>query len=89
MILKALCEIVGDGFEVGKLDGNTNIKLYGDGGVLDSMGLVNFVVSLEELIAAEGGSLVLSTDDLFGTELSHFNDINSLELHLVKLSHGG
>jgi acyl carrier protein len=35
------------------------LKLLGDGGALDSMGFVNFVVALEEELAAQGLALNL------------------------------
>lgn len=42
---------------------NENIVLFGEGGVLDSLGLVNLVVAVEEAIEAELGVVVTIADE--------------------------
>ena len=60
--------------------------LFGNGGALDSIGLVNFVVSIEEVIEnLTGESVVLGEDIALGNENNPFSTITSLENYLFKL----
>ena len=60
--------------------------LFGKGGSLDSIGLVNFVVSIEEVIEnVTGETIVLGEDIALGNENNPFSTIASFENYLFNL----
>ena len=60
--------------------------IVGDGGALDSLGIVNFVLALEELVAdALGRPVPLLDAERLAAEDSPFRTIDSLTTHLVSL----
>lgn len=62
------------------------LVLYGEGGGLDSLGLVNFIVSLEERINEKFGvALALADGDTMSSEKSPFINVNRLSAHLEKV----
>lgn len=61
--------------------------IVGAGGVLDSLGIVNFVVALEEHVGdALGRSVQLLDADLIAAESGPFRTVDTLAAHLMALS---
>jgi len=60
--------------------------IVGAGGALDSLGIVNFIVALEEHVRdAQGRSVDLLDFDLIAAERSPFHTIDTLTAHLMAL----
>lgn len=63
-----------------------NIVLFGAGGVLDSLGLVNFLADLEYRIAQEfGREVVLASERAMSRSRSPFRDVDALTVYVVEL----
>jgi len=60
--------------------------LFGDGGILDSMGLVSLITDLEEKIEQEFNiSVILADDRALSQKMSPFRTIRSLSHYVFKL----
>jgi len=67
-----------------RADGNTVI--FGPGGTLDSLGLVNFLADLEYRLAeAYGRELVLASERAMSRSRSPFRDVDTLAAYIVEL----
>jgi acyl carrier protein len=69
-----------------KLPASLDTVLAGPGGKLDSLGLINFIVSAEERLSAELGVQVALTDDSLGPEVQKtFGTLRSVAEHVCRL----
>jgi hypothetical protein len=60
--------------------------IFGAGGLLDSLGLVNFLADLEFRLAEEfGRATVLASDQAMSRSRSPFRDVSSLTDYIVEL----
>jgi acyl carrier protein len=59
--------------------------LYGKGGHLDSLGLVGFLIDMEESLQDEGIRVTLSDDRAMSQKNSPFRDVPSLAAYITKL----
>lgn len=60
--------------------------VFGAGGALDSLGLVNFLADLEYRIAEEyGRELVLASERAMSRSRSPFRDVDTLAAYIVEL----
>jgi acyl carrier protein len=79
IIIDEVTELLSDtepGF-TGQVDEKT--RLYGENGVLDSMGLVNLTVAVEEQIAERfSKSIILADERAMSMRLSPFSRVNRL-----------
>jgi acyl carrier protein len=79
-------EIQPEGQELGKLP---ETHLFGQQGKLDSLGLVNFIVSLEQRIAEEfGAAITLADEKALSREKSPFLTIESLTDYVIEQIEG-
>lgn len=79
-------EIQPEGQELGKLPGT---HLFGQQGKLDSLGLVNFIVSLEQRIADEFGvAITLADEKALSREKSPFLTVESLTDYVIEQIEG-
>lgn len=79
LIVRALQEVmeVLNGQHIGSVDSDT--RIFGRNGLLDSMGLVTLITDLEEMIEEElGVPLILVDDRAMSQEKSPFRTISSL-----------
>ena len=81
-ILKAVYKTIDETNELrdaGKqIDKNPDTILFGDTGHLDSMGLVNFIIALEEMIKEEFGEVIILADErAMSQKNSPFRTVNS------------
>jgi acyl carrier protein len=61
--------------------------IVGSGGALDSLGLVNFVLAVEEKIGdAIGRPVALLDPDLLGAEHGPFRTVDTLATHVLALT---
>lgn len=61
--------------------------LFGAGGTLDSLGLANFIVILEQKLEESYGFRVdLTEDDPFSPTTGHFRTVNSLATYVSELA---
>ena len=59
--------------------------LFGEGGMLDSLGLVNLIVATEDLMAeAFGGSLVLADEKAMSQQRSPFRTVSALVEYITQ-----
>jgi len=66
--------------------GTTGEVIFGVGGALDSLGLVNFLADLEYRIAEVfGGELVLASERAMSRSKSPFRDVEALTDFIVEL----
>ena len=80
IIVEELELIVGDKIE------NESTELFGRDGILDSMGLVNLVVALEEVIQERYGvAITLADERAMSKSESPFRTISSLDEHIKGL----
>jgi acyl carrier protein len=64
-------------------------RLLGSGAVLDSMGLVNVIVEVEQSLSEQFGvSCILADERAMSRERSPFRDIGSLAEYVMELVHG-
>jgi hypothetical protein len=68
-----------------KLPKGDGTVLVGPDGLLDSLGLVNFIVALEQKIEADYDTSVSLIDDDLVNEGSHFADVASLTRYLASI----
>lgn len=53
-----------------------DVQLFGSGGVLDSLGLVSFILDIEDAIATQGGvQMVLADDKAMSQRRNPFRDV--------------
>ncbi|MHB8580343.1 MAG: acyl carrier protein [Ignavibacteriaceae bacterium] len=63
-----------------------NTELYGNNGVIDSLGLVNLIVSIEtEIELKYGKSLILADGTSFPMNSSPFRTVNTFANYIVDL----
>lgn len=61
-------------------------KLYGAGGVLDSLALVSLVADLEDrILSAYGINVILADESAMSLNASPFRDVSSLIEHISRL----
>jgi hypothetical protein len=61
-------------------------RIFGEGALLDSLGLVNFLADLEHRISEEfGHDIVLASERAMSRDRSPFRDIASLTTYVVEL----
>ena len=61
-------------------------QLFGHGSVLDSLGLVNFIVALEQRLTVElGTSVVLADDRAMSRKTSPFRSVQTLTDYILEL----
>ena len=66
--------------------GGDNPVIFGAGGALDSLGLVNFLADLEYRLAEEHGrEVVLASDRAMSRSRSPFRDVDTLTAYIVEL----
>ncbi len=66
--------------------GAANPVLFGPGGTLDSLGLVNFLADLEYRLADEfGRELVLASERAMSRSRSPFRDVDALTAYVAEL----
>ena len=66
--------------------GAANPVLFGPGGALDSLGLVNFLADLEYRLAEEyGRELVLASERAMSRSRSPFRDVDALLAYVLEL----
>lgn len=64
----------------------TNPGIFGPGGALDSLGLVNFLADLEYRLEAEFGLvLVLASEQAMSRQRSPFRDVEALTSYVMEL----
>jgi acyl carrier protein len=65
---------------------NEDVVLFGEGGVLDSLGLVNLVVAVEEAIEAELGLVVTIADErALEASQNPFETVKALAAYVLRL----
>ncbi len=66
--------------------GAANPVIFGAGGTLDSLGLVNFLADLEYRLAGEfGREVVLASERAMSRSRSPFRDVEALTAYVVEL----
>ena len=74
-----------DSWETETFDKTENLKLYGDGGLFDSLGLIRFTLSVEqELIKITGKNLNLLDTSVFLKDENPFSDVSSFISYILK-----
>lgn len=69
-----------------RLGKNGDAALFGDGGKLDSLGLVNLIVGVEEGVEEEFGTTVnLADEQLMAAQDSPFRTVGALVEYVVSL----
>ena len=69
-----------------KLNNSDDTKIIGDESILDSLDILNFVVALQENIAAEfGDQIELVNDELLSEENNPLSTVKMLKLHLLQI----
>lgn len=63
-----------------------NPRIFGTGGALDSLGLVNFLADLEYRLEQQfGRALVLANDKAMSRQRSPFRDVETLTEYILEL----
>ena len=63
-----------------------NPRIFGLGGSLDSLGLVNFLADLEHRIQEKfGRQLVLASERAMSRDFSPFRDVEALRVYILEL----
>ena len=90
IIVNSLVEL-NEELEKDQLDNPTkDTKIYGGGGVLDSLQLVSFITDLEGLISDEFDvDIVLADEKAMGQRNSPFNSVESLTKYIEQLLNKG
>lgn len=66
--------------------GTTSEIVFGPGGTLDSLGLVNFLADLEYRVAEEfGRDVVLASEQAMSRSRSPFRDVTALSEYILEL----
>ena len=69
-----------------RIDQNADIVLFGKGGRLDSLGLLNLMIAMEEKIEEEFGlTLTLASEEAMSLDRSPFRTIESLTNYTSQL----
>jgi len=86
VVYDAVEQFKNDHLEYPGLDAREDVVLFGEGGVLDSLGLVNLIVAVEEAIEADLGVVVTIADEhaLEATE-NPFRTIEALTGYAARL----
>ena len=79
LVLKSVSQLAED-FEITSLENpQLNSPLYGEGGALDSMALVNLIADIEEAVAESyQANIVLADDKAMSAQRSPFRTVDSL-----------
>ena len=78
IIIKALQDLT-------EVPQNENSKIYGADGCLDSLGLVNLISDLEELIHTEfNKEIILADEKIMSVKNTPFKDVKSLANYIEK-----
>ncbi|MCH2036750.1 MAG: hypothetical protein MK120_07345 [Puniceicoccaceae bacterium] len=79
LVLKSVSQLAED-FEITALENpQLNSPLYGEGGALDSMALVNLIADIEEAVAESyKANIVLADDKAMSAQRSPFRTVDSL-----------
>ena len=79
LVLKSVSQLAED-FEITALETpQLNSPLYGEGGALDSMALVNLIADIEEAVAESyKANIVLADDKAMSAQRSPFRTVDSL-----------
>lgn len=86
LIIRSLNELISvlDVKTIGLIEPDT--RLFGSGGVLDSMGLVSLITDLEEKIESDYNiSLILADERAMSQERSPFRSVSSLSRYISTL----
>ena len=71
-----------------QLEGSAGTPIYGNNGKLDSLGMANLIVILEQKIEEHYGFRVdLMQDDTISLGGEHFKTVNSLDLYISRIVH--
>jgi len=72
--------------ENAQLERSIDAKIFGQGSVLDSMGLINFITLIEEKIEEETGKFISIADErAMSLESSPFQSVSSLKDYIDTL----
>lgn len=72
--------------ENAQLEKSVDAKIFGQGSVLDSMGLINFITLIEEKIEEETGKFISIADErAMSLESSPFQSVSSLKDYIDTL----
>ncbi|MDQ3019272.1 MAG: hypothetical protein M3R36_01685 [Bacteroidota bacterium] len=86
IIFDAIDELNGSMSEESKLDKSANSVLYGYKSKLDSLGLVNFIVDVEQRVQDEfGTSINLADEKALSEKNSPFLSVKTLSDYILKL----
>tara|TARA_B100001093_G_C26723523_1_gene968883 strand:+ start:200 stop:505 length:306 start_codon:yes stop_codon:yes gene_type:complete len=79
LVLKSVSQLAED-FEISALKNpRLDSPLYGEGGALDSMALVNLIADIEEAVAESyKANIVLADDKAMSAQRSPFRNVDSL-----------
>ena len=79
LVLKSVSQLAED-FEITALENpQLNSPLYGEGGALDSIALVNLIADIEEAVAESyKANIVLADDKAMSAQRSPFRTVDSL-----------
>jgi acyl carrier protein len=67
-----------------RLEKSSNTIIVGEGGVLDSLGVINFLVSLEDRVATQTGQPVaLLKDDLIDEQSGTLRTVESISEYIA------
>jgi hypothetical protein len=73
-----------------RIDKSPGTILFGEGGRLDSLGLANFIVIVEQHVEDVMGSRIdLTAEDPFSPAAGHFRTIHSLACYISELASRG
>lgn len=86
IIFPAIDEINETLTEEEHLKKNPNMPLFGDGSTLDSIGLVNLIVTTERIVEELTGKMItLATETAFSRKQSPFRTVESLAQYIEEL----
>lgn len=85
LILEALVMVNHSRDEDEKIPITTETALYGNNGYLDSMGLVGFLIDVEESLQDQGIRISLSDDRAMSQKNSPFRDVPALTEYITQL----
>jgi len=89
IILTAWREVKGDLGEAMKSGSSLDVRLYGHGSSLDSLGLVRLLIDIEQRVNDRYGlSVALMDEKAMSQKQSPFRTVNSLADYLVRLIEG-
>ena len=85
LVFESIDDLINDSGKTIKINKNENEPLYGKGGSLDSIDLVNFVVMIEEKIESQFNiEIIIGDEDVISMENSPFQTIGSLVDYIYK-----